>query len=292
MFVGYSNFMISIFNTQVELNKHLNKLRAQNISIGFVPTMGALHLGHLSLMQLAFKNSDRLVVSIFVNPTQFNNTSDLEKYPRDISSDTRLIKQHFQDKNIIIYAPTVNDVYGANVKSTRYYYDGLEKTMEGANRPGHFDGVGTVLQFLFEIVKPQVAVFGEKDFQQLQIVRKLVEKLHLPIYIIGAPILREKNMLAMSSRNERLTTKARKEAAFIYDALQRAKAHFSTNSINSTVKMVQNLFSEHNNFELEYFTIASEETLVPVKRKYKKHTYRAFIVAHLEDVRLIDNMRL
>lgn len=281
-----------VFKTHKTLTSKIKEFKTANLSIGFVPTMGALHPGHLSLMEKALKSNDVLAVSIFVNPTQFDNASDLKKYPRTVDQDVSLIYEAFGKDKTVIYAPTVEDIYGDHPVSKRYRYDGLEHVMEGANRPGHFDGVGTILEFLFDKVQPDCAYFGEKDFQQLQIVKKLVEKLNLPIQIIGCAIKREPHDLAMSSRNERLSDPARQKAAFIHESLQIAKTHFKSNSIKSTIEMVQKLFEQQQDLELEYFTIASEETLVPVKRKYKKHTYRAFIVAHIEGVRLIDNMRL
>jgi pantoate--beta-alanine ligase len=164
--------------------------------------------------------------------------------------------------------------------------------MEGANRPGHFDGVGTILEFLFKVIDPDQAFFGEKDFQQLQIVKKLVEKQKWNIKITGCPIEREPHGLAMSSRNERLSPEAREKAQFIHASLQLAKKYFQQHSIKKTQKLVEELFEEEPDFELEYFTIASEETLKPVTRKYKNHHYRGFIVAHIEGVRLIDNTAL
>lgn len=281
-----------VFQTHIKLTAQIESLKNKNLKIGFVPTMGALHAGHISLMQEAMKSNDILVVSIFVNPTQFDNASDLSKYPRTLKNDTNLIYNHFGESNVLIYTPNVEDIYGDRAVAKSHQYDGLELVMEGANRPGHFDGVGTILEFLFQKVQPDYAYFGEKDFQQLQIVKKLVEKLHLPVKIIGCPIKREAHGLAMSSRNERLSPQAREEAVFIIQSLEKAKAYFKNHSINDTVAMVQKLYAKNKNLELEYFTIASEETLIPVKRKYNKHTYRAFIVAHLEGVRLIDNMRL
>ncbi len=279
-----------VFKTHKSLTQHL--LKYKNQQVGFVPTMGALHSGHLSLMERAMKDCDFLVVSIFVNPTQFDNASDLDKYPRTVDDDVALIYKSFGTKNCAIYTPSVDDVYKNQTVAKNYSYDGLEHVMEGANRPGHFNGVGTILEFLFTVVQPQRAYFGEKDFQQLQIVKKLVEKLKLNIKIIGCAIKREPHGLAMSSRNERLSKEARACASFIYNSLQKAKIHFKNNSINNTIKMVETLYDQQSLLKLEYFTITSEETLIPVQRKYHKHTYRAFIVAHIDGVRLIDNMRL
>ncbi|WP_167342845.1 pantoate--beta-alanine ligase [Nonlabens sp. SY33080] len=281
-----------IVKTHNSLKKQLKSIQLKSKTIGFVPTMGALHKGHLSLMQQAVNENDVLVVSIFVNPTQFNNQDDLEKYPRAIEKDYALIKKEFNDATILVYTPSVQDVYGENVHSNSYQYNGLEKVMEGANRPGHFDGVGTILEFLFKVVQPDKAYFGEKDYQQLQIVKKLVQKLALPVKIIGCPIKREENGLAMSSRNERLSKSTRKEAAIIYKILKDARRYIKNNSISKTIQMVENKFAQLPNFELEYFTINRESDLKPAIRKSKNTALRAFIVVHVEGVRLIDNLAL
>jgi len=281
-----------IFESHKLLTKHLKSTVIGSKSIGLIPTMGALHDGHISLMKEAVSQCDHLVVSIFVNPTQFENKKDLEKYPKTVPNDIALIKKHIDANKLTVYAPSIEDVYGNNTASKDYHYDGLEKVMEGANRPGHFNGVGTILEFLFTIVEPDKAFFGEKDFQQLQIVRKLTEKLKLEIGIIGCPIKREAHGLAMSSRNERLSIEGRKKAAFIYQTLQKAQEFFKNNSPKKTQQLVEGLFAKEADFTLEYFTISSEEKLQPVTRKDKNHHYRGFIVVHLEGVRLIDNISL
>jgi pantoate--beta-alanine ligase len=281
-----------IFKSHKLLVEHLKKKVKSSETIGFVPTMGALHNGHISLMKEAISQCDQLVVSIFVNPTQFDNKKDLEKYPRTVNNDVALIKKYINADNLTVYAPGVEDVYGKKTVAKTYHYDGLENVMEGANRPGHFDGVGTILEFLFKVIDPDQAFFGEKDFQQLQIVKKLVEKQKWNIKITGCPVEREPHGLAMSSRNERLSPEAREKAQLIYASLQLAKKYFRQHSIKNTQKLVEQLFEKEPDFELEYFTIASEETLKPVTRKYKNHHYRGFIVAHIEGVRLIDNTAL
>ncbi|WP_339684884.1 pantoate--beta-alanine ligase [uncultured Nonlabens sp.] len=281
-----------IFKSHKLLVEHLKKKVKSSETIGFVPTMGALHNGHISLMKEAISQCDQLVVSIFVNPTQFDNKKDLEKYPRTVNNDVALIKKYINADNLTVYAPGVEDVYGKKTVAKTYHYDGLENVMEGANRPGHFDGVGTILEFLFKVINPDQAFFGEKDFQQLQIVKKLVEKQKWNIKIRGCPVEREPHGLAMSSRNERLSPEAREKAQLIYASLQLAKKYFRQHSIKNTQKLVEQLFEKEPDFELEYFTIASEETLKPVTRKYKNHHYRGFIVAHIEGVRLIDNTAL
>ena len=282
--------LMHIFNTQLELVSYLKLASNSKTSIGFVPTMGALHFGHLSLLQEAFDNNSIVVISIFVNPTQFNNPSDLEKYPRTLLADTEKIKT-ISDA-IIIFAPTVDDIYEGKTISQHFDFDGLENQMEGKFRVGHFDGVATIVKRLFEIVKPTTAYFGEKDFQQLQIIKKLVEKLKLPVKIIACPIYRESNGLAMSSRNERLTTTERENAKIIYETLNKAKIIFKTQSANEVTNWVKNTFKMHPQFELEYFQVADEATLLPCVKKNKTKKYRAFIAVFVNKIRLIDTISL
>lgn len=279
-----------IFYTQKELRHYLKSTDNQQVNIGFVPTMGALHNGHLSLLKQSLQENKITILSIFVNPTQFNNQEDLKKYPRTLENDVALVEK--LDKNIVIYAPSVDDIYEGITKSTSFNYDGLENQMEGKHRPGHFDGVGTIVKKLFEIIEPTNAYFGEKDFQQLQIVKKLVSKYKIPVNIIGCPIHREANGLAMSSRNERLSTTAREEAKIIYKILQQAKNKFEKASANQVVQFVENQFKKHPDFTLEYFEIADESTLLTCKRKNQNKNYRGFIAVFIENVRLIDNISL
>lgn len=279
-----------VYHKKSKLNKVLNEARLQKHSIGLVPTMGALHSGHLSLVEESLKENTLTVVSIFVNPTQFDNSNDLKKYPRTLNEDIALL--HTVSTNIFVYAPEPTDLYGNTIQSKNYHFGSLEKTMEGAHRHGHFDGVGTVLNLLFRALKPNRAYFGKKDFQQLQIVKKLVKLEKLPIAIVGCPIVREDNGLAKSSRNKRLTETQRKEAALLSQCLLDAKNHFDTLSIPKIKKKVQAHFINHEHLVLEYFEIANEETLQPAMRKMKTNNYRAFIAAFAGKVRLIDNMAL
>lgn len=279
-----------IFDKKAELNKFLSQERTGKSTIGFVPTMGALHEGHLSLLKKSLENNTVTLISIFVNPTQFNNPEDLLKYPRTLDSDVEKIKTI--SDSIIVYAPSVDDIYEGKTTSQHYNFDGLENQMEGKFRPGHFDGVGTVVKRLFEIVQPDNAYFGEKDFQQLQIVKKLVEKEKLPVNIIGCPIFREVNGLAMSSRNERLTAKQRSEASIIYTTIKKAQSLFGTKSAKEVSEFVTQTFQNHPVFELEYFEIADEATLLPCKRKNKTKKYRAFIAVFVNKIRLIDTISL
>lgn len=281
---------MKVFHAQSLLKQYLQPFLQAKEAIGFVPTMGAIHNGHLSLMQQALNENNLVVVSIFVNPTQFNNAEDLEKYPRTLDRDLTLIKS-LSDK-IIVYNPTVEDIYEGNTIAQLFNYDGLENEMEGANRPGHFDGVGTIVKKLFEIVQPTKAYFGEKDFQQLQIIRKMVAKNNMNINVVGCPIFREANGLAMSSRNERLSAQAKEKAAFIYRTLKTAKNVFSEKDVKDSVDFVMEAFAKEPAFTLEYFIIANEASLKAATKKEDAKTYRAFIVAHIEGVRLIDNISL
>ena len=277
-----------IFNTNNELVSHLKSVTNSKTSIGFVPTMGALHQGHLSLLKTALEQNSVVVISIFVNPTQFNNPEDLAKYPRTLDADVEKIKT--VSSEIIVYAPSVNDIYEGKTVSQHFDYDGIENQMEGKFRPGHFNGVGTIVKRLFEIVKPTHAYFGEKDFQQLQIVKKLVSKYKIPVNIVGCPIHREANGLAMSSRNERLSSEERKEAAMIYQTILEAKKQFGTKSATEVTKWVERTFAKQNRFELEYFQIADETTLLPCIRKNKNKNYRIFIAVFVNKIRLIDTI--
>lgn len=279
-----------IFDKQVHLSAHLSANSNAKTTIGFVPTMGALHLGHLSLIKESLLNNELTVVSIFVNPTQFNNPSDLSNYPRTLEKDVEKIR--FASNKVIIYAPTVDDIYEGKTVREHFNFDGLENRMEGQFRPGHFDGVGTVVKRLFEIVKPTNSYFGEKDFQQLLIIKKLVKKLNMQVNVIICPIFRERNGLAMSSRNERLSLQEKNEASIIYKILQLVKIKFKTESVLSISKWVEKQFNTIPNLKLDYFQIADETFLLPCKKKNKSTNYRAFIAVYVNDVRLIDTISL
>jgi len=279
-----------IFYGKAPLIAHLNSSQFIDSTIGFVPTMGALHDGHLALMERSIRENGYTVVSIFVNPTQFNNPEDLAKYPRTLEEDVRKITA--LNPEMIVYAPSVDDIYDGKPVSQSFDFDGLENQMEGKFRPGHFDGVGTIVKRLFEIVTPTNAYFGEKDFQQLQIVKKLVAKYSLPVTIIGCPIYREANQLAMSSRNERLTLEERNQASVIYQTLLQAKVLFQNETIESAIQLVQQTFENHPLFDLEYFVIADEETLLSSITKEENKNYRAFIAVFVNNIRLIDTISL
>ncbi|MDA8768618.1 pantoate--beta-alanine ligase [Winogradskyella sp.] len=282
---------MKVFNNKNQLSNCVDKFKTNSKAIGFVPTMGALHDGHLSLVKKGLLENDYIVVSIFINPTQFNNKEDLERYPRTVNRDLALLETVSKSK-IIVFIPSIEDIYEDKVSSEAFAFDGLEHEMEGAFRPGHFDGVGTVVKRLLEIVRPDNAYFGEKDFQQLQIIKKMVELHEFITKIVGCAIYRADDGLAMSSRNERLKPNYRKAAPFIYKTLKEAKKKFGTDSAKEVMEWVENQFKKQELLELEYFLIADIKTLKPVKRKSTKKTYRAFIAAYADDIRLIDNIAL
>nr|WP_299072278.1 pantoate--beta-alanine ligase [uncultured Allomuricauda sp.] len=281
---------MKVFDLKNELSRFLQKERNKNHDIGLVPTMGALHKGHISLVKAALLANDVVVVSIFVNPTQFDKKDDLEKYPRDIKKDLNLLKS--VSEKIVVFTPTVDEIYGSSIKSQTYAFDGLDKVMEGEFREGHFDGVGTIVELFLRTISPDRAYFGEKDFQQLQIIKKMVDSKNLPFEIIGCPIEREPSGLAMSSRNERLSKKTRKEASFIYKTLLTAKTKFGTESAYTISEWVKSQFEKNTTLDLEYFQITDEDTLTPMLKKQVDRKYRAFIAVYADDVRLIDNLRL
>jgi pantoate--beta-alanine ligase len=281
---------MKIHKSSSSLNEALLPFITNRKTIGFVPTMGALHVGHISLVEQANLENDCVVVSIFVNPTQFDNPNDLLKYPRTIENDIAHLKRF--SKNIFIFSPSALELYNNNISSKSYNFSGIESEMEGKHRIGHFDGVGTVLNLFFRIIKPNKAYLGEKDFQQLRIVRKLVEIENLPVKVIGCPTIRETSGLAMSSRNKRLNNKQLKEAILIYKTLLKIKENFNLLSILKLNQLVEKEFKSHPSLTLEYFEIADTETLKTGIYKSKKKKYRAFIASFIGGIRLIDNMAL
>lgn len=281
---------VQLFQHKHSLSQRLAQARSNNLAIGLVPTMGALHEGHLSLISKAKNHCEVVVVSVFVNPTQFDNTSDLEKYPRTLDEDLAILEKYFPE--VLVFSPSVKEIYGRKISSEKFDFGKIAREMEGKYRNGHFDGVGTVLKRLFEIVQPEKAFFGEKDYQQLLIVKKLVKLTKQPVEIIGCAINREENGLARSSRNERLSTTLRHQAAFIYKILNHLKADFGTKSALELRAWAKEGFQQHPNLELEYIEISDAETLKPTEIFEEDKKYRAFIAAYAGDVRLIDNIAL
>ena len=251
--------------------------------------MGALHNGHLSLIKESIKNNQITVASIFVNPTQFDKKEDLENYPRTLESDLSMLQGVSCD---IAFIPSIEEIYADTVGANHFEFDGLEIQMEGKFRKGHFNGVGTIVKKLFEIVTPTNAYFGEKDFQQLQIIRKMVQKNQLPVSVIGCPTFREENGLAMSSRNQLLSEKEKEEGGIIYEILHEVKQLINKESIEKINSWVAAQFDKNPLFELEYFVIADEENLIPASTISSNKNYRAFIAVHTDKVRLIDTMAL
>jgi pantoate--beta-alanine ligase len=280
---------MNIFKTKKEIKSYLTAQNQQNKTIGFIPTMGALHKGHLSLIQEAKKKNDLVVVSIFINPTQFNNTSDFAKYPKTIENDTQLLNRVFCD---VLFLPSTNEIYNNNIASEKFDFEGLEDQMEGEFRQGHFDGVATVVKAFFEIINPDIAYFGQKDFQQLQIIKKMVKKYHLNTKIKGCPIFREADGLAMSSRNVRLSKEHRTAAPFIYKTLKEVRDKFNVKNALRATQWVENEFKKNTFLELEYFTIADEKTLESAESNESDKKYRAFIAVFAGEIRLIDNIQI
>lgn len=281
---------MEVLKSKKTLQDFVERQKEMGKKIGFAPTMGALHNGHLSLYEAAREENDLVVSSIFVNPTQFNNQEDLEKYPRNIDRDILILK----NSGLVdaVYIPEVHDIYPEKTVSQHYDFDGLEDEMEGKSRPGHFDGVGTVVEELFRQVKPDTAYFGEKDFQQLAIIKKMVEKKKLPIKIKGVPIYRAENGLALSSRNQRLHEDRREASKIIFDTLNKVNDWFRVVTIPEIKTRVADIFDQQQGMKLEYFLIADETTLKETDFFYKDKQYRAFIVVVVDGVRLIDNMHL
>lgn len=268
----------------------VKSLKDSGQKIGFVPTMGALHKGHTSLIDFGLQYCDVVVVSIFVNPTQFNNHDDLKKYPRTLDDDIKLLAPYH--KQVMPYVPNIAQVYDNKPKSKKYAFGSLATAMEGRYRPGHFDGVGTVLNLLFRQIMPHMAFFGEKDYQQLLIVKKMVKLERLPVQIVGSPIYRQRNGLAMSSRNARLTNDQLNAAPLIFQVLKTAQKQFESKSAAQLKSWVTQQFNEHPILDLEYFEIANIKNLNLLSRKRKHQKYRAFIAAFAGEVRLIDNIAL
>ncbi len=279
---------MKVLSTTKEIRAYLEQKKADGKTIGFVPTMGALHKGHLELMLRAKKENDLLVVSIFVNPVQFNNADDLKNYPRTLEEDTKKLESVNCD---VLFVPNVDEMYPQAV-TTQYNFGTLETVMEGRFRPGHFNGVAIVVKRLFDIVTPDRAYFGEKDFQQLAIIKKLVAMEKIPVEIVPCAIVREIDGLAMSSRNRLLSPEERLLAPFIYKTLQEAKRRRNHICANPLRQMIINIFEGNKNFKLEYFDIVNDKTLQPINSWNDKVGTVACVALWLGNIRLIDNIRI
>jgi pantoate--beta-alanine ligase len=276
-----------VYRTRQDLAQHLQTLKNQGKSIGLVPTMGALHEGHASLVRIASNENEAVVVTIFVNPTQFNDPSDLEKYPRTLEKDLGLLQSLQVD---MAFVPSVKEMYP---EEERRIFDlgDLDEVMEGKYRKGHFNGVAQIVTKLFELVRPARAYFGQKDFQQLVIVRRLAEQMPFPMDIVACPIIREEDGLAMSSRNALLSSEERKLAPFIYQTLRLAREKKETMSPGQVREWVTSRFEAHPSMGLEYFEIVEDKKLKPVREWSENGNKVGCIAVLLGGIRLIDNLK-
>ena len=276
-----------IVKTINELISLVNELKADNKTIGFVPTMGALHEGHLTLVRQCVAENEVCMVSIFVNPTQFNNKADLEKYPRNVEKDAQLLEEA---GCAYVFAPSAEEMYSTDELENTFQFDfgGMDRLMEGKFRPGHFNGVVQVVSKLFSLVKPDKAYFGKKDFQQLAIIHRMVRLMHFPVEVVDCPIVREASGLAMSSRNERLSASERDTAANIYRILNESRNLTDTMSPAELTQWVTDEVNNAGGLSVEYFDIADRETLITIDRWQPESI--GCIAVFCGEVRLIDNI--
>ncbi|HKR03079.1 MAG TPA: pantoate--beta-alanine ligase [Bacteroidia bacterium] len=280
---------MKIFTTIKEIQNELQQHSNEKKQIGFVPTMGALHEGHLQLIRQAVSENAITVCSIFVNPTQFNNPDDLAKYPRTETTDSGMLEENKCD---IVFIPSVDEMYPEK-NLLDINFGSMETVMEGVFRPGHFKGVATVVKKLFDIVQPDIAYFGKKDFQQLAIIRNLVRQLKLKVKITGCETVREKDGLAMSSRNIHLTTEERANAPVIYKSLLKAKDSYRKNfSLNEIKKNAVGEIEKTNLYKVQYFEIVNAETLELIDKTIHGIAAQACIAVLTSKTRLIDNIAL
>ena len=276
-----------IFKEQKELKKHLTKIN--NSLIGFVPTMGALHQGHISLIKKSNNTCNITICSIYVNPTQFNNTDDFLNYPKTIKDDIKIL----QDNNCdILYCPENTDLYKANEKPGEYNFNGIELYLEGKYRPGHFNGVATIVEKLLNVIKPQKIFFGEKDLQQLMIIKTLVKQKNILTEVIGCPTIREENGLAKSSRNQHLSKIDREHCGVIYKQLTDFKHLFYKMDLGELKKQIITNITSRNKIKIEYLELVNLDTFEPDETPSKKVKYAVCIAVSVSGVRLIDNIIL
>ena len=278
-----------VFRDISTLQNHLSNLKSKEKIIGFIPTMGALHNGHLSLVNKSVSQNDFTVVSIFINPTQFNDVDDLKTYPSDIDKDLELLRS-ISDK-IIVFNPEPNELYSGDIRLDNFNFNGLDKYMEGEFRGDHFVGVATVVSKLFSLIKADNTYFGEKDFQQLRIIENLIKEKNFSIKLVRCETIRSKDGLALSSRNNQLNFSSQKIATNLFKALNFAKEKIDVLSTNEIEEKIAENLSNFKEIKLEYFVIADEQNLRPIKYK-QTEKYRAFIAAYVSGVRLIDNVKL
>lgn len=281
-------FLIKLIYNTYELEQYILLLKKEKKNIGFVPTMGALHKGHISLATKARSENDISIGSIFVNPVQFNNADDFLKYPRSLNSDIALFEQSGMDA---VFIPSEEEMFTEPIKE-KFDFDGLDNVMEGKFRPRHFNGVAIIVKKLFELIKPDKAYFGEKDFQQLVIIKHLVKKLAMSVEIIACPTIRENDGLAMSSRNIRLSGEERMKAPLIYKTLLEAKEKIKKHSVEEVKKWVEMQICSSSFMKMEYFEVVDSETLTPVNHIEREGHYNACIAVYVGKIRLIDNIKI
>jgi pantoate--beta-alanine ligase len=277
---------MEIINRRARMSSLARKLRRENKTIGFVPTMGALHEGHLSLVREARQMSDVVIVSIFVNPTQFNQQTDFDKYPRDLTADAALLTEHQVD---YIFAPDAQEIYGDKF-STFVYVENLTETLEGASRPGHFRGVATIVTILFNTIRPDFAFFGQKDAQQVAVIKRLTQDLGFDTEIVVGRIVREESGLAMSSRNALLSEEERRAAPIIYKSLREAKFAAKDGERNAAnlAERVRAMIASETLAKIDYVAVVDNETLEPIE-KIGEDAVMVAVAVHFGSTRLIDN---
>jgi pantoate--beta-alanine ligase len=279
---------MQLINTIEEVKNKISQIRAKGTSIGFVPTMGALHEGHLSLIREARKENDFVICSIFVNPIQFNNKSDLENYPKSLEQDIDMLNI---EKCDMLFSPSENEIL-PRIDNKTFDLGDLDKVMEGKFRPGHFEGVAAIVKTLFEIIEPNRAYFGMKDYQQLVIIHKITKDHDLPVEIVPCPTVRDQDGLALSSRNQLLSKSEKKQAATIYKVLKMIKIHSGYSTISEIKEYVETQFRKSKGLKLEYFEIVDMYTLKPLKAWAESNNVIACTAVYVGDVRLIDNIIL
>ena len=283
--------LMQVIDNKRVLSSVITDWKEAGLKIGFVPTMGALHEGHLALVRKARTENDRVIVSIFVNPTQFNNPDDLKNYPRTLDSDLKKIEPIGAD---LVFAPSVGEMYppGEDPEVPEINLGSLDQVMEASHRPRHFKGVMQVVYKLFKMVRPDSAYFGEKDFQQLAVIREMTKQINLPVAIIGCPTVRESNGLAMSSRNALLSVEQRIEAAKISRALFYVRDNWITSSPDELFQHAIAGIEKNGIMKVEYISIADAQTLEPVINRNGTNSIRVFAAVRLGSVRLIDNVEI
>ncbi|QNL51427.1 pantoate--beta-alanine ligase [Olivibacter sp. SDN3] len=281
---------MKIISTKLALQAYLSAFKRSKKQIGFVPTMGALHAGHLSLIERSKAQTAITVCSIFVNPTQFNDPADLEKYPRPIAHDRQLLQTVGCD---VLFLPEVKEMYPDDQEQWEIDLGGLERRWEGAHRPGHYEGVTQIVKKLFDVVQPDSAFFGQKDYQQCLIIQHMIERLHLPVKLVIGKTLRDADGLALSSRNVRLSPKGREQALALSRALFMVQEQISQKPLAELRKMTLDFLQQADGVKLEYFAICNAETLEEITSDTGATSHKRIVVlvaAWVDNVRLIDNV--